>query len=132
MKFTIVAFALALASSRVAAQGHDGHDTMRNLARSLIEEYEDFLEGRQSGVTVLPSLSLGATVVGGVASLWAARTFANSKTKCQVNPHVRLPIDYRSEFRAALNLLEDFRKQLFLPMNNGYESECKVRAIGML
>ncbi|KAH6917695.1 hypothetical protein BKA70DRAFT_1215889 [Coprinopsis sp. MPI-PUGE-AT-0042] len=50
MKFTIVAAAsLALLSTGVAAQGVDRQDTMRNLARSLIEEYEDLLESRSDG-----------------------------------------------------------------------------------
>jgi hypothetical protein len=45
MKFTIVLAALALAGG-VAAQGIDREDAMRNLARSLIAEYEDILEER--------------------------------------------------------------------------------------
>ncbi|KAH6901276.1 hypothetical protein BKA70DRAFT_1436321 [Coprinopsis sp. MPI-PUGE-AT-0042] len=46
MKFTIVFAALALASG-VAAQAIDRQDAMRNLARSLIAEYEDFLAERE-------------------------------------------------------------------------------------
>ncbi|KAH6904425.1 hypothetical protein BKA70DRAFT_1432177 [Coprinopsis sp. MPI-PUGE-AT-0042] len=44
MKFTIVFAALALVSGVVAA---DRQDAMRNLARSLIAEYEDFLQERE-------------------------------------------------------------------------------------
>ncbi|KAH6889012.1 hypothetical protein BKA70DRAFT_1442627 [Coprinopsis sp. MPI-PUGE-AT-0042] len=47
MKFTIVFAALALATG--AAAQVDRQDAMRNLARSLIAEYEDFLEERAGG-----------------------------------------------------------------------------------
>ncbi|KAH6903427.1 hypothetical protein BKA70DRAFT_1227759 [Coprinopsis sp. MPI-PUGE-AT-0042] len=45
MKLTIVFAALALACG-VTAQGFDREDSMREFARSLIEEYDDFLEAR--------------------------------------------------------------------------------------
>ncbi|KAH6891788.1 hypothetical protein BKA70DRAFT_1233990 [Coprinopsis sp. MPI-PUGE-AT-0042] len=44
MKFTCVIAALALVSGVIAA---DRQDAMRNLARSLIAEYEDFLQERE-------------------------------------------------------------------------------------
>ncbi|KAH6910606.1 hypothetical protein BKA70DRAFT_1424263 [Coprinopsis sp. MPI-PUGE-AT-0042] len=47
MKFTIIVAALALATG--AAAQVDRQDAMRNLARSLIAEYEDFLEERAGG-----------------------------------------------------------------------------------
>jgi hypothetical protein len=46
MKFTFVIAALALASG-AAAQLADRQNAMRNLARSLIAEYEDFLVERE-------------------------------------------------------------------------------------
>ncbi|KAH6908309.1 hypothetical protein BKA70DRAFT_1426885 [Coprinopsis sp. MPI-PUGE-AT-0042] len=50
MKFAIIFGALALTSG-IAAQGYGRQDEMRNLARSLIAEYEDFLAER-GGCTV--------------------------------------------------------------------------------
>ncbi|KAH6900937.1 hypothetical protein BKA70DRAFT_1230689 [Coprinopsis sp. MPI-PUGE-AT-0042] len=54
MKFTIVAIALALTSG-VAAQGYDRQEAMRNLARSLIAEYEDFLGERVGDCKARPT-----------------------------------------------------------------------------
>jgi hypothetical protein len=48
MKFTAIFAALALAAG--AAAQADRQDNMRNLARSLIAEYEDFLEERANRV----------------------------------------------------------------------------------
>jgi hypothetical protein len=56
MKFTIVALALSLATG-IAAQGVDRQEAMRNLARSLIAEYEDFLEERIGDCQARPSKS---------------------------------------------------------------------------
>jgi hypothetical protein len=93
MKFSIIAVALALASG-VAAQGIDRQDAMRNLARSLIAEYEDFLEERvgdcqarsqkdATGLTCDPIACNKYCVKGEKKCGWSQRP-ANCK-KCNCN-----------------------------------------------
>ncbi|KAH6909657.1 hypothetical protein BKA70DRAFT_1276789 [Coprinopsis sp. MPI-PUGE-AT-0042] len=84
MKFTIVAVALACAS-QVAAQGYDRQDTMRNLARSLIEEYEDLLEER------LNSCSARRKNDHAACAEFSCREYCELKgDKCQMR-NVRIP-----------------------------------------
>jgi hypothetical protein len=93
MKFTLIAVTLALAGA-VAAHPHPQDEVHNNVARSLIEEAEQFLNARADGcVARNPSKYAGMKcnvyacqkhcVPGPSKCRWAERPDECSKCKCQ-------------------------------------------------